>query len=134
MIGIVTIKTTSNNYYLLSSDSIHMYRLTWSTFHQVYRQQQLDRINKDNKILMERLQSVKPYYDRMEWVSGLVGLMYCVQYCIVFQFNHHLKHLKHSTYISQFPDHTTSWVKTKPSTAPLLKTAQLDTVCPLPHT
>lgn len=78
MIGIVTIKTTSNNYYLLSSDSIHMYRLTWSTFHQVYRQQQLDRINKDNKILMERLQSVKPYYDRMEWVSGLVGLMYCV--------------------------------------------------------
>lgn len=49
-----------------------LYRLICSTFHQIYRQQQLDRINKDNKILMERLQAVKPYYDRTEWVGRLV--------------------------------------------------------------
>ena len=80
-------------------------KLIFSTFHQIYRQQQLDRIIEDNKILMERLQTVKPYYDRMEWL------------------NHHLKHLKHSTYISQFHDHP-SFVETKPSLmAPLLKTA-----------
>ncbi|XP_065887336.1 sperm axonemal maintenance protein CFAP97D1-like [Dysidea avara] len=71
-----------------------------STFHQIFRQQQLDRINNDNKILMERLQSVKPYYNKSEWV------------------NHHLKHLRHSTYISQF---NPSWMRSNDKLQSLLK-------------
>ena len=61
----------NNKRVIIFTTIIHhlIYRLIFSTFHQIYRQQQLDRINKDNKILMERLQTVKPYYDRMEWVS-----------------------------------------------------------------